>query len=64
MAYTYMWLRNDSVVSGQTSATYSFSPLLVVHSGQYNCQVTVGSMTVTSESVDITVESKLGYDHA
>ena len=27
MAYTYMWLKDGSVVSGQTSSTYSFSPL-------------------------------------
>ena len=58
MAYTYTWLRNGNVVSGQTSSTYSFSPLLAVHSGQYSCRVSVGSMTVTSEGVDITVESE------
>ena len=60
MAYTYKWLKDDSVVSGQTSSTYSFSPLLVVDSGQYNCRVSVGSKTVTSEGVDITVESESG----
>ena len=64
MLYTYMWVRNGSVVSGQTSSTYSFSPLLVVHSGRYICRVSVGSMTETSEGVDITVESESGYDHA
>ena len=64
MAYTYMWLKDGSVVSGKTSSKYSFSPLLVVHSGQYSCQVSVGSMTVTSGGVDITVESESGYDHA
>ena len=63
MAYTYMWLKDDSVVSGQTSPTYSFSPLLAVHSGRYICQVSDGSMTVNSEGVDITVESESGYDH-
>ena len=63
MAYNYMWLKDGSVVSGQTSSTYSFSPLLVVHSGRYSCRVSVGSMTVTSEGVDITVESESGYDH-
>ena len=64
MAYTYTWLKNGSVVSGQTSSTYAFSSLLVVHSGQYSCRVSVGSMTVTSEGVNITVESELGYDNA
>ena len=63
MLYTYMWLKDGSVVSGQTSSTYSFSPLVVVHSGQYSCRVPVGSMIVTSEGVDITVESESGYDH-
>ena len=63
MPYTYMWLKDGNVVSGQTSSTYSFFPLLAVHSGQYSCRVSVGSMTVTSESVDITVESESGYDH-
>ena len=63
MAYNYKWLRNGSVVSGQTSSTYSFSPLLVIHSGQYSCQVSVGFMNVTSEGVDITVVGKSGYDY-
>ena len=63
MAYTYMWLKDSSVVSGQTSSTYSFSPLLVVHSGRYSCRMSVSSMTMTSEGVNITVESKSGYDH-
>ena len=64
MEYTYTWLKDGSVVSGQTSSTYFFSPLLVVHSGIYSCRVSVGSMAVTSEVVNITVESKLGYyDH-
>ena len=55
MAYTYTWLRNGSVVSGETSSTYSFSPLHVADSGIYNCRVTDGSVNVTSEGVDITV---------
>ena len=63
MAYTYTWLKNGSVVSDQTSSTYSFSPLLVVHSGQYSCRVSVGSITITSEGVNITVKSESGYDH-
>ena len=58
MTYTYMWLRNDSIESDQISSEYSFSPLLVVHSGRYSCRVSDGSITVTSEGVDITVESE------
>ena len=60
MAYTYMWLKDGREVSGRTSSTYSFSPLLAVHSGRYSCRVSVGSLTVTSESVDITVVGKSG----
>ena len=58
MEYIYTWLKNSNIV-GQTSSIYTFSPLLVVHSGVYSCQVSVGSMTMTSEGVDITVECKL-----
>ena len=60
MAYTYMWFKDGREVSGQTSSTYSFSPLLAVHSGQYSCRVSVGSMTVTSEDLDITVVGESG----
>ena len=56
MAYTYMWLRNGSEVSGQKSSTYSFSPPLV---GRYSCQVSLGSLNVTSEAVKIIVGCEL-----
>ena len=46
-------------VSSQTSSTYSFTSLEVANSGQYSCQVRVGSMTVASEGVDITVLGEL-----
>ena len=55
LAYTYMWLKDDSVVSGQTSSTYSFSPLMESDFGQYSCQVSVDSRNRTSEAVTITV---------
>ena len=56
MAYTYMWLKDNHVVSGQTSSTYSFSPLRETDSGRYNCRVRVGlSTTVTSGDVTISV---------
>ena len=56
MAYTYMWLKDGSVVSGQTSSTYSFSPLSETDSGGYSCRVRVGSTTMnTSREVTITV---------
>ena len=54
MAYTYMWLRNGSVVSGQTLSTYTFSPLRETDSGQYSCQVRVGS-TIMNTSREVTI---------
>ena len=57
MTYTYMWLRNGNEVSGQTSSTFSFSPHLLVH---YSCRVSLASLTVTSEAVNITVGGELG----
>ena len=56
MAYTYMWLRNGS---SQTLSTYSFSPLRVVDSGRYNCRVSLGSTSITSGAVTITVLGEL-----
>ena len=60
MTYTYMWLRNGSEVSGQSSSTYYFSPHLLVHYGQYSCRVSLGSLNKTSEVVEIIVEGELG----
>ena len=59
MAYTYMWLKDGSVVSGQTSSTYSFSPLRVTDSGQYYCRVSLGSTSMTSRAVTITIACEL-----
>ena len=62
MAYTYMWLRNGSVVSGQTSSTYSFSPLRLTDSGQYSCRVSLGSKNMISGALTITVMCELERD--
>ena len=63
MAYTYMWLKDGSLVSGQTSSTYSFSPLRVTDSGRYSCRVRVGSTTMTtSREVTITVMCELAMN--
>ena len=60
IAYTYMWLKDGSVVSGQTSSTYTFFPLRETDSGRYSCQVRVGSTTMnTSKEVTITVIREL-----
>ena len=59
MAYNYTWLRNGSEVYDQNSSTYSFSPYLLVHSGQYSCRVSLGSFNMTSKAVKIIVGGKL-----
>ena len=60
MAYTYMWLKDGREVSGRTSSTYSFSPLgVVADSGGYNCRVSLGSTSMTSGTVTITVVCEL-----
>ena len=63
MAYTYMWLKNGSVVSGQTSSTYSFSPLNETDSGLYKCNVSLGSTHMMSEAVIITVMGESMYSY-
>ena len=57
MTPTYRWLRNDSPLSGETSATLSFSPLRQSNSpGSYSCEATLSSTAVRSVSMTITVE--------
>ena len=58
MTPTYRWFRNGSPLSGQTSATLSFSPLRQSDSGSYSCETTRSSITVRSTSTTITVEGK------
>jgi hypothetical protein len=36
----YQWFKNGGVVSGQTMATLSFSPLTFSDAGSYTCQAT------------------------
>ena len=63
---TYQWLKNSAVVSGQTMATLSFSPLTFSDAGRYTCQATVTSNLLSapintassnSENVQLTCRS-------
>ena len=63
---TYQWLENGVVVSGQTMATLSFSPLTFSDAGSYTCEATVTSSLLSapittpssnSESVQLTCMS-------
>ncbi len=63
MTYTYQWLRCDGVIVGETSSTISFSPLREADVGRYNCQVSDGSITTTSDGMVINVEGECnGYN--
>ncbi len=62
MTYTYQWLRYDGDIVDETSSTVSFSPLREADVGRYNCRVSVGSLTITSESVVINVEGECNGD--
>ena len=54
----YKWLNDVSPLAGETSDTFSFSPLRETDSGGYTCEVTTGSLTGTSRSMTITVVGK------
>ncbi len=58
LTYTYQWLRYDGDIVGETSSTISFSTLREDDVGRYNCRVSVGSMTTTSDDVVINVEGE------
>jgi hypothetical protein len=60
---TYQWFKNDSLVTGQTSATLSFSPLEEADSGVYMCEGTRSSITRTSTAVRIDVAGKCMGHH-
>ena len=55
---TYRWFRNGSLLTGQTSATLSFSPLMESDSGIYTCEGTRSSSNSTSGNVTISVVGK------
>ncbi len=67
---TYLWFRNATLLSAQTSATFSFSletetsqtltfsPLREADTGGYMCTVMSNSLMETSETVSINVEGR------
>ena len=54
---TYQW-RKDGTVLSETGATLSFSPLRMSDAGQYTCEVTVNSMTLTDDK-NVVIMSKI-----
>ncbi len=62
MTYTYQWLRYDGDIVSETSSIISFSPLREADVGRYNCLVSDGSMTTTSDGVVINIEGECNYE--
>jgi hypothetical protein len=67
---TFQWLKNDAVVSGQTMATLSFSPLAFSDAGSYTCQATVNSSllsapitTASSNSLNVQPTRRFSKEH-
>ena len=61
---TYQWRRNNSPLSGETSATLSFTPLrqtTLSSNGQYVCEAMRSGRTLRSGGFTITVIGKFIY---
>ena len=63
---TYRWFKDNTVVSGETQSTLSFS-LSLYDSGQYRCDITVSStllnqsIIAVSNTQDLTLQCKYKY---
>ena len=57
---TYRWFRNGSLLTGEISATLSFSPLRETDNGIYTCETTRTSASVNSTGMGITVVGEYG----
>ena len=58
---TYQWLRDNLPLSGETSATLSFTPLrqtVLSSNGQYVCEAMRSGRTVRSDSITIDVTGR------
>ncbi len=55
----YQWLKNDALVSRQTMATLSFSPLTPSDAGNYTCRATVTSSLLSVPIISASNTSNL-----
>ena len=60
-AISYQWFKDNTVVSGETQSTLSFSSLSLSDAGQYRCDVTVSStlLSLPIAAMSITQELNL-----
>ncbi len=56
---SYQWYKDDVALSGETSATLSFSSLAMSNAGKYKVEVSDINGTVTSTTVAVVVYNKL-----
>jgi hypothetical protein len=56
---TYQWFKNGAVVSRQTMATLSFSPLTPSDAGNYTCRATVTSSLLSDPIISASNTSNL-----
>ena len=63
-SFTYQWRKDDDVIADQQGRTLSLSPLTASNAGQYICEVTVTStslsrpITIISNVHDVSIQSK------
>ena len=64
---TYQWFKDNTMISGETQSTLSFSSLSLSDAGQYRCDVTVSSTLLSqpvmnmSNTQDLTLQSKYNF---
>ena len=56
-AVTYTWMKNDSLISGETVSTLTLSQLMLSDAGIYSCSIELNGVVYKS-SIDITIQSK------
>ena len=52
MTVTYQWLKDSSIMQGQTDSTLTFNPLNRDDGGAYTCRATISSSLLTDDIVE------------
>ena len=56
---TYQWFKDNTMVSGETQSTLSFSSLSLSDAGQYRCDVTVSSTLLSLSIIAMSITQEL-----
>ena len=54
---SYQWRKNGSNISGATNSSYTINPVAAVDAGNYDCVVTNGCGSATSDTATLTVNT-------